>query len=96
MTWTKSCNLSAKALVIVSFVILCMTGAQAQSTDNKNKNGMGGSASTGTGVKTGKGPLSQPIPPAVSTMNPQPSPQRPQNMQGPTQTNPSQQPFGTK
>src|SRR5665647_2607265 len=50
--------------------------------------GMGGTATTGTGVKTGKGPLSQPIAPATSTTNPQQqNPQRPQNMQGPAQTN---------
>jgi hypothetical protein len=53
-----------------------------------------------SGVRTGQGPLSQPIPPAVSTTNPQQNSQggilRPQNMQGPAQTNPSQNPFGSK
>jgi hypothetical protein len=75
-------------------------GAVAQGTHDKNNNGMGGTATTGHGVKTGQGPLSQPIPPAVSTTNPQQnlqqSPQRPQNMPGPTQTNPPQQPFGSR
>jgi hypothetical protein len=58
--------------------------------------GMGGTATSGTGVRTGKGPLSQPIPPATSTTNPQQNPQRPQNTPGPAQTNPPQEPFGSR
>ncbi len=54
----------------------------------------------GVGVKTGKGPLSEPIPPATSTTNPQQNSQgnilRPRNMPGPALTNPPQQPFGSK
>ena len=77
-----------------------IAGARAQGTGNTSGTGMGGSAATGTGVKTGHGPLSQPIPPAVSTtnprQNPQQNPQRPQNMQGPAQTNPPQEPFGSR
>ena len=61
-----------------------------------NNSGIGGTATSGTGVKTGKGPLSQPIPPAASTLNPQQNPQRPLNTRGPTLTNPPQQPFGSK
>jgi hypothetical protein len=56
----------------------------------------GGTATTGTGVKTGKGPLTQPIPPAVSTSNPPHNPQLPQNMQGPVHTNPPKEPFGSR
>ena len=72
----------------------------AQGGDNTSGSEKGGSAATGTGVKTGHGPLSQPIPPAVSTTNPrqnlEQNPQRPQNMQGPAQTNPPQEPFGSR
>jgi hypothetical protein len=96
MAWAKACKLP---LVLLAFISLAYAGivcAQTQSTDKRNDNGVGGTASTGTGVKTGKGPLSHPIPPAVSTTNPQPTPQRPQNMQGPTQTNPPEQPFGSR
>ena len=55
---------------------------------------------SGTGVPTGQGPLSQPVPPAVSTTNPQQNSSgrilHPQNMPGPAQTNPPQEPFGSK
>src|SRR5262245_6704865 len=62
----------------------------------------GGTYGTGgsTGVRTGQGPLSQPIPPATSLANPnqnfnyQQTPNRPQNYGGPAQTNPPQNPFG--
>jgi hypothetical protein len=77
-----------------------IAGARTQGTGNPSGTGMGGTAATGTGVKTGHGPLSEPIPPAVSTtnprQNPQQNPQRPQNMQGPAQTNPPQEPFGSR
>jgi hypothetical protein len=58
--------------------------------------GAGGTATTGTAVRTGHSPLSQPIPPAVSTVNPPHSSQRPQNFRGPAQTYPSPNPFGTR
>lgn len=52
----------------------------------------------GAGVPTGRGPMSQPIPPAVSSgnrgQNIQQSPYRPQNNWGPALTNPPQHPFG--
>src|SRR5262249_34245855 len=54
----------------------------------------------GSGVPTGRGPMSQPIPPAVSTFNRgqnlQQDPYRPQNQRGPALTNPSQYPFGAQ
>jgi hypothetical protein len=62
--------------------------------------GAGGAGTGGTAVKTGKGPLSEPIAPATSTTNPQQNSQgnllRPQNMPGPALTNPPQNPFGSK
>jgi hypothetical protein len=72
------------------------TGGAATSQKSNTGAGMGGTATSGTGVRTGKGSLSQPIPPATSTTNPQQNPQRPQNTQSPAQTNPSQQPFGSR
>jgi hypothetical protein len=77
-------------------------GAGGAATGQKSNTGtgMGGTATSGTGVRTGKGPLSQPIPPATSTtnpqQNPQQNPQRPQNTPGPAQTNPPQEPFGSR
>jgi hypothetical protein len=75
-------------------------GGAATGQKSNTGTGMGGTATSGTGVRTGKGSLSQPIPPAVSTTNPQQNPQqnlqRPQNMQGPAQTNPPQEPFGSR
>jgi len=70
--------------------------AKPAATRSDTRTGMGGTATSGTGVRTGQGPLSQPIPPATSTTNPQQNPQRPQNTQGPAQTNPPQQPFGSR
>ena len=62
---------------------------------------MGGSASSGTGVPTGRGPLSQPSPPAVSSLNNlnnqqnlQGNNQRAQGQTGPVQTPAQLQPFG--
>src|SRR5664280_627102 len=72
------------------------TGGAATSQKTDTGTGRGGTATSGTGVSTGQGPLSQPIPPATSTTNPQHDPQRPQNTQGPAQTNPPQQPFGSR
>jgi len=75
-------------------------GDTGSSTSKKSNSGVGGTATSGTGVRTGQGPLSQPIPPATSSVNPrqnfQQTPQRPLNVQGPAQTNPPQQPFGTR
>jgi hypothetical protein len=89
MTSVKTSCLLATLLVLGS-----SASAYAQGT------GKGGTATSGTGVSTGQGPLSQPIPPATSTTNPhqnsQQNPQRPQNTLGPAQTNPSQQPFGSR
>jgi hypothetical protein len=69
------------------------TTTTGQSSNRSSENGK-------TSVKTGRGPLSQPLPPAVSTTNPgqnlQQSPQRPAYSPGPAMTNPSQQPFGTR
>jgi hypothetical protein len=55
----------------------------------------------GSGVPTGRGPLSEPIPPAASLINPRQNyyyyPHRPQNYYwGPTATNPPQYPFGAR
>jgi hypothetical protein len=95
MTWTKAFQLLATLLVLGSIAV-----AHAQGTGDKNDNGTGGAATKRGGVKTGRGPLSHPIPPAVSTTNPQQnlqqSPQRPQNMPGPALTNPPQHPFGSR
>ncbi len=55
------------------------------------------SASTGTSVKTGQGPLTQPVPPAASSIYTQQNlqgVQRPQGATAPVQTYPSSQPFG--
>jgi hypothetical protein len=101
MTRAKIVTLLATLLVLGS-----SAGAHAQGTKDpgggaisQNSNsgtGMGGTATSGTGVRTGQGPLSQPIPPATSTTNPQQNSQRPQNTQGPALTNPPQQPFGSR
>lgn len=64
--------------------------------DSGLQTGAGGTATTGTAVRTGHSPLSQPVPPAVSTLNPPQSSQRPQNFRGPAQTYPSANPFGTR
>jgi len=72
------------------------TGNSSTSQKSNTGTGMGGTATSGTGVRTGQGPLSQPIPPATSTTNPQQNSQRPQNTPGPAQTNPPQQPFGSR
>ena len=93
----------AIALLGMTGAIAGTTGAYAQSGCNDRggqtscqNNSVGGDATTGTGVKTGHGPLTQPVPPAVSTTNPQQNPQRPQNTQGPVQTNPPAKPFGSR
>jgi hypothetical protein len=71
-------------------------GGAANSHKSNTGTGMGGTATSGTGVRTGKGPLLKPIPPATSTTNRQQNPQRPQNTPGPAQTNPPQEPFGSR
>jgi hypothetical protein len=102
MSKTSFCCLLAMVLALAN-----VAGAHAQgigetggTTSSKSNTVAGGTATSGTGVKTGQGPLSQPIPPATSSANPrqnlQQGPQRPLNMQGPAQTNPPQQPFGTR
>lgn len=58
--------------------------------------GAGGTAASGSGVRTGKGPLSKSVPPAVSTTNPQQDPRRPLNSQGAVPTNPPTEPFGSR
>jgi len=86
--------------LLISFVVLgSIPTAHAQGT-----NQYGGS----TAVRTGQGPLSQPIPPATSRINPYNYAQtpyrnpyyypqtryRPQYYGGPAVTNPPQYPFG--
>src|ERR1041385_5408617 len=92
----------ALAIAAVTWRTVVVTHAQDSSDHNRAHNsgtGVGGTASSGTGVRTGQSPLSQPIPPATSTINPQQNfqqaPQRPQNFRGPAMTYPSQHPFGT-
>lgn len=89
--------------VTTALIFEIVAGVRAQGTADSaanrgiGQNGtMGGTATTATGVRTGQGPLSQPIPPAVSTVNPQQNPQRPLGTWGPVQTNPPQQPFGSR
>lgn len=102
MTSVKICHLlSATLLVLVSISSghaedTGYDGGAATSKKSDTGTGMGGSATSGTGARTGHGPLSQPIPPATSTLNPQQDPNRPQSRRGPAQTNPSPQPFGSR
>jgi hypothetical protein len=96
----KVCLFVATALLFGSAADARAQGT-ADSVTNRNpgveRNATsGGTATTGTGVKTGRGPLSQPIPPAVSTVNPQQNPQRPSNTWGPALTNPPEHPFGSQ
>ena len=85
------------AMLVGVSIIAATVGANAQSTTSGNNNsGIGGTAASGTGVKTGKGPLTQPVPPAVNLSGPRQDPQRPANVQGPAQTNPPKQPFGSQ
>ena len=99
-------------LVAVAFALGTSLGARAQVSGNVGRATTGqarpcysggisipcgrGPATSGTGVKTGQGPLTKPIPPAVSTVNPPHNPQLPQNMRGPVHTNPPQEPFGSR
>ena len=100
MTPRKVCLFVATALLFGSVAVAHAQGT-ADSVTNRNtgverNNTSGGTATTGTGVKTGRGALSQPIPPAASILNPQQNPQRPLNTWGPTQTNPPEHPFGSQ
>ncbi len=97
---------SLRYLLPIALGLAWFSSAQAQNTrDNSQapsqqslypRSDMGGTATTGTGIRTGQGPLTKPIPPAVSTTNPQQNPQYPINRQGPVQTNPPQEPFGSR
>lgn len=88
--------MSIKTCLVLVAMLASTSLAQAQ----KSGGGVGGTATTGTGVRTGQGPLAQPVPPATSLTNTQQNnslnSQRPINSQGPAQTNPSQTPFGTR
>jgi hypothetical protein len=90
-------RLSASILFVGILVVGLAAGARAQGTQ---QNMPGGTANSGTGVTTGVGPLNQPIAPATSVANPrqnvQQNMQRPQNIPGPAQTNPGQNPFGSR
>lgn len=92
MTELQTSRLIAATLLVLGTV----AGAYAQGYGASSPNApVGGTATSGTGVKTGKGPLSQPIPPATSTTNPQQNPNLPSNVRGPALTNPPSQPFGS-
>lgn len=96
----------ARFFLATALIFGSVAGVHAQGTADSitnrdiptGQNGtMGGTAATGnTGVRTGRGPLSESVPPAVSTINPQQNPQRPLNTWGPALTNPPQQPFGSR
>lgn len=99
----KDTTMKPSSFLFASLLTLGLfSGAHAQDGQTMNSGPkMGGTASSGTGVKTGQGPLSQPVPPAASSIynsqqNLQGNPQRPQGARGPVQTYPSQQPFGTR
>jgi hypothetical protein len=84
-----------RLMAAILVVVTSTAAARAQGT-GRIGTGAGGTATTGTGVPTGSGALSQPIPPAASTLNPPPNRQRPQNYRGPALTSPPQNPFGTR
>jgi long-subunit fatty acid transport protein len=75
-------------------------GAACANAQQTNSNSAAKIGTSGAPVATGHGPLSQPVPPAVSTANPrqnaQQGSQRPQDYGGPAQTSPWQQPFGSR
>jgi hypothetical protein len=100
VTWSKTFCVVAGLLLLTGTAVADAQGAGNITSTTTGQNSNSGSESGGTGVKTGHGPLSQPIPPAVSTTNPgqnlQNSPQRPVYSPGPATTNPPQQPFGTR
>jgi hypothetical protein len=93
--------------LVVSLVVLAsITSAHAQGTNQYGRTGgytqPGGYYYYGPGapVVTGRGPLTQPIPPAVSSINRgqnvQQGPYGSQNYWGPALTNPPQYPFGAR
>lgn len=90
-TGTLSSRLIATALALGT-TGASYTPALVQAQDSR----VGGSATSGTAVRTGRGPLSYPVPPAVSTLNPPQSPQRPQGFRGPAMTSPPAHPFGSR
>lgn len=86
---------------VLAFGITAAAQAQVVNSRTGAPTGVGGTASSGTGVRTGQGPLSQPVPPASSSIsnsqqnqNQQGTIQRPQGSLGPVQTVPPQKPFG--
>jgi hypothetical protein len=97
MTNTQSSCTQSSWLLVGLLLLASAASASAQPTDGNNAAQIG---TSGAPVSTGHGPLSQPVPPAVSTANPrqnfQQGAQRPQNSVGPVQTKPSQQPFGSR
>lgn len=90
-------NAQSSWYLVAIALIGSVASASAQQTKSNSAAQIGRS---GAPVATGQGPLSQSVPPAVSTANPrqnvQQGPQRPQNFGGPVQTSPSQQPFGSR
>jgi hypothetical protein len=96
MAHARICWLLAIVLMLGAVASSHAQGAAVTSDGDNPSAGMGGNATSGTGTRTGHGPLSQPVPPATSTIIPQQNPQRPQNTWGPVQTNPPQQPFGSR
>jgi hypothetical protein len=97
-------------LLINVLILGGISSAHAQGTNQYGGARSGGYGTTqpggfygyGTAVPTptGRGPLSQPIPPAVSSINRgqniQQDPYRSQNYWGPALTNPPQYPFGVR
>ena len=97
---------SSSVFLAGTLVLALATGAHAQGTQQginarpagTSSVGTGVNSGGGTGVTTGRGPLAQPVAPATSTFNNQRNlnSQRPLNLQGPAQTNPGQDPFGSR
>jgi hypothetical protein len=94
MAHAKTCWLLATALTLGSIGGINAQGVTESAANPDNS--AGGTATTGTGVRTGHGPLSQPIPPATNLTNPQQGSQRPGYTWGPAQTNPPEHPFGSR
>ncbi len=108
----KTMACSKCSLLLVSLLFLGTTPhAHAQGTQQNLYGGSGSYATRpggyygGGGIPTGRGPLSQPIPPAASTINPYQNrqyyypgpanpPERYWSYPGATPTYPSQHPFG--
>jgi len=87
--------------LVILLALVMVDVANGQGTSSNCNRNAGGATNTNCGVRTGHGPLTQPIPPAVSTINSQNNQnpqgiQRSQNLPGPAQTNLPQQPFGTR